>query len=160
MLEFQIEELVNQSCEEVALKIENAGGRFRVHLVVHDLYEASSKEELARNWLKIWYTGERLADSALTAKCEYWEGELGTGHFVFELCADDAEEVSEALLNFTSAYDEDDLEATTFIHDEADEWLEKRGDVPAWFPNLERHYREDAEMLAEWSKDHPDEGDE
>lgn len=160
MLEFRVEELAGMEREIIAQKIEKAGGHFHLHVRVANVYIATSPDELASNWLKIWYTAEQLANSATTAKCAYREAEGGAGDFLFDFTADDSIAMSDALLSLASAFDDDDLEATSLIHDEAHDWFRNRGTLPAWFPNLERHFLEDREQANEWRKTYPeDEGD-
>ncbi len=114
-----------------------------------DLYQANSRSELAAKWLKVWYLAERLADNTDSASCAYSEGEFGAGKIQIELACCDARSLAKSLLEFAPAFDPDDLEACSLIYDEASEWLEKRANSVSWFPNLEQHYRDDAENAAE-----------
>jgi hypothetical protein len=61
--------------------------------------------------------------------------------------------------NFGEAFDPDDLEGMAFIYDEAQEWLESRGNEITRFPSLEESYEQERTDADEWEKDHPEEDD-
>lgn len=150
MLELSVADLLEVSEEDLARRIENAGGIVRLTIVVADLYHAGSKTELAQNWLKVWYTAEHLADHAASATCAVGEGELGVGNLAFDLAADDPHALAADLIRFGVVYGGEDLEASALTYDEAEDWLSNRRDVPAWFPVLELNYRNDAAQAAEF----------
>lgn len=113
---------------------------------------------VAHNWLKVWLVAESLAENAKTVRCSFQEGELGAGEFVLDFENIDPYAMAEKLLGFAGAFDPDDLEAGVLIYDEADDWLEKRGETLARFPEIEEAYRTDAAHAAEL-RDDRSEGD-
>jgi len=158
MLEVDVTDLLDVNEEDLARQIENAGGTVRLTSVVANLYQASSKTALAQNWLKVWYTAERLADHAASATCTVCEGELGGGNLAFNLAADDPHALAADLIEFGAVYGGEDLEASALIYGEAEDWLKNRGDAPAWFPVLETNYRNDAAQAAEFEGYCPGDG--
>jgi hypothetical protein len=149
MLQLNVTDLLDVSDEDLVRRIEEASGVVQMTITVADLYQANSKTELAQNWLKVWYTAERLAEHARSATCIVSEAELGVGNLVFTIAADDPFALAADLIGFAVVYGGDDLEASALVHDEAEDWLRNRGDSPAWFSGLEQNYRDDAALAAE-----------
>jgi hypothetical protein len=161
MLALRIEDVPKLSEADLADQIHRSGGQIGLIVVVPDLYQAQSRTELADNWLKIWYLAERLADHTESALCRFREEDFGAGRFEFDLTCGASREFAANLIEFASAFDPDDLEANALIYDEVEEWLEARGTTSAWFPNIEQHYRDDADsaLVDEQDRGQQDDGD-
>jgi len=114
-----------------------------------ELYRANSRTELALNWLKTWYVAETLAKHAVKAECDFREGERNAGIIVLELTISDPEAFAAQVVEFAPVFDPDEIEAPALIFDEAEDWLEKRGDQSPRFPELERCYRDEADEAKE-----------
>ena len=143
-------DLLDVSDEDLACQIEKASRAIRLTITVADLYQANSKTELAQNWLKVWYTAERLAEHALSATCIVRGDELGVGNLVFTITADDPLALAADLIEFAAVYGGDDLEASALIYDEAEDWLKNRRGSQAWFSRLGTELPDDAAQAAEY----------
>ena len=150
MLYLTMDDILGHDERSLADSLNESEGHLQLSVSVSDLFQAQSRTELAQHWLKIWYFAERLAEFASTATCRYKEGDRGSGEFDFEFAIIDIPLFAARLTELATSFDPDDLEAMAFIYDEAEEWLSKRGDSPAWFPILEQNFRADSAEAQEY----------
>jgi hypothetical protein len=149
VLDIAPNDIVSLDPQSLAKRIDENGRQVRFTIEIPNLYAATSKTALAENWLKAWYTGERLASHAVSPKCKASDdGTVGTGTLVFDLIAADSLAMAEDLIEFAAVHSGDDLEAAAFAYDEADDWLANRGDAVTRFSELEKNYRADAATAA------------
>jgi hypothetical protein len=125
----------------------------RLEATIFQVYESESVRAIADNWLKAWFVGESLAACAKSVSCSFREGERGAGEFILDFRDIAPDQMAVRLLEFAGAFDPDDLEAMALIYNEAEDWLEKRGNATARFPQIEEAYRTEAARAAELEDD-------
>lgn len=149
MFDAEIESLLDMSESELISRLTASSERF--YLRIDDqLYEASSKSELADGWLRIWYVGERLAEYADRANVYFrQESDDGGAAVTFTFHRVQPEPMAAALLDLACGFDGDDLEGQLYIMDSVRSWLESRRNAIVKFPELEESFRVDAEEARE-----------
>jgi hypothetical protein len=146
-LELKIADINWLDANALQRSIEGAGD-VRLVIEVPELYRAATRTYLAQNWLKVWYVCECLAQYTTQVACDFHEVDFGAGVVVLDCSIKDVPGFLEKLLELGPAFDPDELEAPALIYDEAEDWLDKRGDIPALLPQLEECYRDDAEIAS------------
>ncbi len=148
--DLDLETLVGQSAESICRIIRDSADQVAITFSLQDTYYSTSKHEIARSALKAWYIGERIAGFCKSVRTQDDQGASGEGLFLFLADVSDRHGLAAFLADLVPAFDPDsDGLAECELTDEAEEWLEKRGDACARFPELERDYRIDAEQAAE-----------
>jgi hypothetical protein len=139
--------------ETLLRRLKDSPGWLRLEATISEVYESQSMRAIADNWLKAWFVAESLAACAKSVSCSFREGERGAGEFILDFRDTAPDQMAAKLLEFSGAFDPDDLEAMALIYDEAEDWLEKRGNVTARFPQIEEAYRTEAARAAELEDD-------
>lgn len=142
--------LVGQSAESIHRTIRDSADQVAITFSLQDTYYSTSKHQIARSALTAWYIGERIAGFCKSVRTQDDEGASGEGLFLFLADVSDGHGLAAFLADLVPAFDPDsDGLAECELANEAEEWLEKRGDAGARLPELERDYRIDAEQAAE-----------
>ncbi len=155
MFRIDLSEVVWLDEEILAERIDASKDKICVNMAIADLYASDSVRTMSDNWLKAWYTAETLA--SFTSEATYSvRDDDGTGMFEFLLIDVETTGMTHALIDLGPAFDPDDLEAMALIYDEAQEWLENKGNTRVRFPELQHNYEADTEAAEEWESQNPE----
>lgn len=111
--------------ESLKKSLEHSTDEVEIEVRIRDIYRSSSLEEIANNWLLALYVSESLAECSESAECDFEEREAGVGYFKLILKKVDAQKLKQTYFELGSAFDEDDVEASVLIYDEASDWFDQ-----------------------------------
>src|SRR5690349_19083923 len=116
ILEIRLDDAAWLDPETLQCRLEQSRG-VRLKWEQPNSYRASSKRELALNWLKSWYIAESFGRHASHWACTFHEGDFGAGILALDLSVSDINSFAATLADFAEIFDPDDIEASALIYD-------------------------------------------